>query len=379
MTHSWISLLGILLCAAALCYSLTALVAVRTRIRPATYRPSEFPAVTLLKPLCGAEPETYECLRSFCEQTYPEYQVIFGVSDLTDPVIAIVHRLQREFPHLDLQLTVNRALHGTSRKVSNLVNMMPLVRHEYLVLSDSDVRVPADYLQNVVAPLLDPSVGIVTCAYRGVARRGVWSQLGAMYINEWFVPSVRVAAMAGSRAFAFGATIAMRRSVLVKIGGFSPIVNQLADDYRLGEMTRRIGLRTVLSHVYVDTYVTKDSFAGLVQHELRWLRTIRAVRPTGYCLSFITFGLPVAMLGACLTAGSALSLGAIAVTAVSRIFIHVATRTERGARLQLPLLAIRDTLTFAVWSWSFVSRRVQWRDDSYWITDDGTAERFSET
>src|SRR5271170_7439121 len=162
MAHSWISLIGAVMCAGSLGYGVAVLVAVRTRIRPASRPTRGFPAATLLKPLCGAEPETYECLRSFCEQDYPDYQVIFGVSDVRDPVVAIVHRLQREFPHRDLQLTVDRALHGTSRKVSNLINMMPYVRHEYLVLSDGDVRVASDYLENVVAPLLDPSVGIVT-------------------------------------------------------------------------------------------------------------------------------------------------------------------------------------------------------------------------
>jgi ceramide glucosyltransferase len=379
MNHSWISLLGQLLCAAAASYGVLAFVAVRSRIRPVSRLPMHLPAVTLLKPLCGAEPETYECLRSFCLQNYPQYQLIFGVSDAEDPVIDIVRRLQREFPQRDLQLTVDRALHGTSRKVSNLINMMPLVRHEYLVLSDSDVRVPADYLMNVVAPLLDPSVGIVTCAYRGLPRRGVWSLLGAMFINEWFVPSVRVAALAGSRAFAFGATIALRRGVLAAIGGFLPIVNQLADDYRLGELTREAGLRTVLSHVYVDTYVSSRTLHDLVRHELRWLRTIRAVRPMGYRLSFVTFSLPVAIAGAWLAGGSAICLGAIGLTVLSRVVIHLTTRTERDGAPQLALLAARDMLTLALWGWSFVSRRVQWRDDSFWITADGTAQRFLES
>jgi ceramide glucosyltransferase len=379
MTYSWINILGLLLCAAAVGYSVIAFVAVRSRIRPVSRLPLDLPAVTLLKPLCGAEPETYECLRSFCLQDYPHYQVIFGVSDADDPVIEIVRRLQREFPDRGLQLTVERALHGTSRKVSNLINMMPLVRHEYLVLSDSDVRVPADYLVNVVAPLLDPSVGIVTCAYRGLPRLGVWSLLGAMYINEWFVPSVRVAAMAGSRAFAFGATIALRRGVLAAIGGFLPIVNQLADDYRLGEMTRGVGLRTVLSHVYVDTYVNRRTLHDLIRHELRWLRTIRAVRPMGYRLSFVTFSLPVAIAGAWLAAGSPLCLAAIGVTALCRVVIHLTTRTERGRAPRVALLAVRDMLTLTLWGWSFVSRRVQWRGDSFWITPDGTAQRFMET
>jgi ceramide glucosyltransferase len=376
MAHNLTSFAGLLLCAAAVGYSVAVLLAVGTRLRPGLRPGTDAPPVTVLKPLCGVEPDTYECLRSFCEQDYAHYQVIFGVSDIDDPVIAIVRRLQREFPKRDLALTVNRSLHGTSRKVSNLINMMPMARHDYLVLSDSDVRVTPDYLENVVTPLLDPTVGIVTCAYRGVARSTLWSLLGAMYINEWFVPSVRVAAMAGSRAFAFGATIGIRRDVLAKIGGFNPIVNQLADDYRIGELTRRAGFRTVLSHVYVDTYVSKRSFRDLVHHELRWLRTIRALRPLSYGFSFVTIALPVAIAGACCAGASALSLGAVAITAFSRVTIHLATRDSRSSIWQLGLLVLRDLLTFALWTWSFTTRRVQWRDDSYWIAADGTAQRM---
>ena len=143
---------------------------------------------------------------------YPRFQIVFGVSDGDDPAIEVVSRLQREFPHLDLQIAVDRRQHGSSRKVSNLINMMSLARHDYLVISDSDVRVSPDYLASVVAPLLDPEVGIVTCPYRGTPRAGFWSLLGSLFINEWFTPSVRVAAMFGSRAFAFGTTIAIRRA-----------------------------------------------------------------------------------------------------------------------------------------------------------------------
>ena len=246
---------GMLLVFLAMLYSIAALVAVRVRIQPARPMAADRPAVTILKPLCGADHEVYECLRSFCAQDYPRFQLVFGVSDADDPAIAVVHRLQREFAHIDMKLAIDRRQHGSSRKVSNLINMLCLAEHDYLVLSDSDVRVAPEYLTKVVAPLLDPSIGIVTCSYRGRPRPGIWSLLGCLFINEWFTPSVRVAAMSGSRAFAFGATIALRRKVLADIGGFMPIVNQLADDYRLGELTRRMGLRTVLSEVVVETCV----------------------------------------------------------------------------------------------------------------------------
>ena len=367
--------LGSALCAATLAYSLIALLATRLRLETARGTwPDERPPVTLLKPLCGDEHELYECLRSFCDQIYPRFQIVFGVSDGADPAVDVVARLKREFPELDLQLVIDRRQHGSSRKVSNLINMMAAARHDYLVISDSDVRVRPDYLARIVAPLLEPEVGIVTCPYRGAPRPGLCSLLGAQFINEWFMPSVRVAAMTGSRAFAFGATIAIRRSVLNRVGGFAAIANQLADDYRLGELTRRAGLATVLSDVVVETCVDERTVSDLLRHELRWLRTIRAVRPVGYTLSFITFGMPVAAVGALLCGLSRPALTALALTVLSRILLHWQVRGRDERLLNLCALPLRDGLSLLLWAWGFVTRRVHWRDDRYQVTRDGSAQ-----
>ena len=374
IAHSGLQWVGFALAACAMIYGAVVWAAMNIRTRRSQITPSELPPVTILKPLCGAEPETYACLRSFCDQAYPEFQLIFGVCDPQDPVVAIVNRLQGEFPLRDLQLSVGRRQHGSNRKVSNLINMMPLARHEFLVLSDSDVQVKRDYLAKVVAPLLDAGVGIVTCAYRGRPRRGLWSLLGALFINEWFIPSVRVAAMAGSRAFAFGTTIAMRREVLAGIGGFTAIADQLADDYRLGELTRRQGLRTVLSEVVVDVCVAERSFGELIRHELRWLRTIRALRPLGYGLTFITFGMPVAALGVLLAEGAAPAVGMLAVTALARVMLHSSTRDPGSNPLQVLILPLRDVLSLGLWAWSFVTRSVYWREDLYRVTRDGSTQ-----
>jgi ceramide glucosyltransferase len=373
--HPGLTCCGIALAAFAMSYGIIAWHAVRGRIRSPQLILQDMPPVTMLKPLCGAEPETYECLHSFCVQQYPEYQIVFGVADANDPAVAIVEKLQGEFPQLDLQIAIDRRQHGSSRKVSNLVNMMSLARHDLLVLSDSDVRVRPDYLNVVVAPLLDRGVGIVTCPYRGIPRRGLWALLGSLFVNEWFMPSVRVAAMGGSRSFAFGATIAIRRDVLSNIGGFVRIADQLADDYRLGELTRRLGLRTVLSEAVVEIIVAECSVAELVRHELRWLRTIRAVRPLGYTFSFITFGTPVAALGSLLAGGSPAALSMLAITALTRVMLHVRTRMPGSAKSQLLLLPLRDTLSLGLWGWSFITRRVRWRDDHYRVARDGTAWR----
>jgi ceramide glucosyltransferase len=374
MPHTWMFWCGTALSGAAAAYAIAAAFAVRPRLpSPVAARIHEAPAVTILKPLCGAEHELYECLRSFCDQSYPRFQVVFGVSDGNDPAIDVVGRLQREFPSIDLKLAVDRRQHGSSRKVSNLINMMPLASHDYLVISDSDVRVGRDYLANVVSPLLDQDVGIVTCPYRGNPRKGLWSLLGSLFINDWFIPSVRVAAMSGSRAFAFGVTIAVRRQVLARIGGFASIANQLADDYRLGELTRRLGLRTVLSDVVVETCVDEQGFGELVRHELRWLRTIRAVRPIGYTLSLITFGVPVAVAGSVLAGGTLPALALSGLTVAARVLLHFRVRGKAQAPARsLLVLPLRDGLSLGLWVWGFMTRRVHWREDRYRVSSDGS-------
>lgn len=360
---------------ASMVYSLITAFATRRSFAPTRGgREALPPPVTILKPLFGAQPETYECLRSFCEQAYPQYQVIFGVCDPQDPAVAVVHRLQREFPALDLVLAADRREHGSNRKVNNLINMMAVARHDYLVISDSDVKVDRDYLAGLIPPLLDPGVGIVTCGYRGIPRPGIWSLLGSMYINEWFMPSVRVSALMGYRSFAFGATIGIRRDTLDKIGGFNAVSNQLADDYRLGELTRQMGLRTVLSEVEVDTFVEDCTAADLVAHELRWRRTIRNLSPFGYGFSVVTLGLPVTALQLLLTQGAAPAAAIFSVTALASTLIHFNTRRPGAPTRVLLLVPFRDLLHFGLFIWSFATRRVQWGDDHYEVSRDGDVQ-----
>jgi len=359
---------------ASMAYSLISAFATRKIFSAAPPNREALPPVTILKPLYGAEPETYECLRSFCEQAYPQYQVIFGVCNPQDPAVAVVHRLQTEFPGRDLVLAADCNEHGSNRKVNNLINMMTLARHDYLVVSDSDVKVDRDYLAKLIPPLLDAGVGIVTCGYRGVPRPGIWSLLGSMYINGWFMPSVRVAALMGYRSFAFGATIGIRRETLARIGGFNSVSNQLADDYRLGELTRQLGLRTVLSDLEVDTLVEDCTAADLVAHELRWRRTIRNLNPYGYVFSVVTLGLPVTALQLLFTQGAAPAAAIFSATAVASTLIHLNARRPGTSIPVLLLVPFRDLLHFGLWIWSFATRRVQWGDDRYEVSRDGAAQ-----
>jgi ceramide glucosyltransferase len=385
------SSLGTLLGAAALGYAALAWAAVRLwRNSGAQRRRGGFPAsaqpqlrpVTVLKPLCGAEPGLDHSLRSLCEQDYAAgMQIVFGVQHPADPALAVLAGLKRDYPRLDLGVVVDPTRHGTSAKVSNLINMMRAARHDWLVLADSDVRVPPGYLAAVAAPLADPTVGIVTCPYRGVPRPGLWSRLGALFINDWFIPSVRVAALFGSRAFAFGATIALRRDALEAIGGFHAIADQLADDYRLGELTRRHGKRTVLSDVMVDTAVDERTLRQLAQHGLRWLRTIRVVRPGGYAFSAVTFSLPVAALGCVIAGGTPVTLSLLAATLVLRLLLHFAAQAPARSWSQLCsqlwVIPLADALGFALWCGAFATREVQWRQSRYRIARDGTVQPIS--
>ncbi|HEY6515603.1 MAG TPA: bacteriohopanetetrol glucosamine biosynthesis glycosyltransferase HpnI [Steroidobacteraceae bacterium] len=379
--------LGTLLGAAALGYAVTAWLAVRLwRNGSARRRLGSGPVsaaqqalpVTVLKPLCGAEPGLDRSLRSFCEQQYAGgVQLVFGVQHAADPALAVLEGLKRDYPGLDIIVVVDPTRHGTSAKVSNLINMMRAARYDWLVLADSDVCVPPGYLTAVASPLADPAVGIVTCPYHGVPRPGLWSLLGTLFVNDWFIPSVRVAALFGSRAFAFGATIALRRDALDAIGGFGAIADQLADDYRLGQLTRRRGQRTVLSHVVVDTSVDERTFRQLVQHGLRWLRTIRVVRPGGYALSAVTFSLPIAVIGCVLAGGTRLTLSLLVATLVLRLMLHLAVQVPERSWSRLWAIPLADALGFALWCGAFLTREVQWRQGRYRVARDGSVQPIS--
>jgi len=182
------------------------------------------------------------------------------------------------------------------------------------------------------------------------------------------------AALFGSRAFAFGATIALRRPVLESIGGFAAIADQLADDYRLGELTRARGLVTRLSEVVVDTWMHERTLGSLLHHELRWLRTIRAVRPLGYALSFVTFPLPVALIGWALAGGAAATTWMLIAAVAARLMLHLAICGAGSPAAQLWVIPLNDALAFALWCWGFASRRVLWRDTRYRVARDGSVE-----
>jgi ceramide glucosyltransferase len=255
------------------------------------------PPVTILKPLCGAEPGLYKDLKSFCEQDYPEYQIIFGVRDESDPACAVARTLAAELHRLPITVVVNSQLHGSNLKVSNLLNMLPYAKHELLVMADSDAFVEPNYLRAVAPPLQDPRVGLITCIYSGVPTPGIWSRLGAMYINDWYVPSVLLAWLFGHQGYVSGQTICIRQQTLHAVGGLDVLADHLADDNILGTFVHRLGLKIQLSRYVVTGEHHEPSLDSILRHEIRWMKTLRVLRPRSFRWLFLTFTLPLASVG----------------------------------------------------------------------------------
>jgi ceramide glucosyltransferase len=330
--------------------------------------------VTVLKPLCGAEPGLEENLASFCGQPYPgPVQVVLGVSHAADPAATIVRRLIATFPDADIELAVGTHARGANRKISNVMNMVSRAKHDTIVLSDSDIKVDQAYLGQVVAALDEPGVGLVTCLYRGTSNAGLWSRLAAMAINHHFLPNVLVGLRLGLARPCFGSTIAVRRETLDRIGGFGSFVNQLADDYAIGKAVRGLGLRVAVPPLIVDHLCSEPTWRALVVHEVRWARTIRLIDPLGHAGSIVTHPLPFALAAAALCGPSAIGLGIIALALVCRVGAPVEIDCMRGGRgASLWLSPLRDLLSFAVFVASFLPGTVMWRGQRFAVRSDGT-------
>jgi ceramide glucosyltransferase len=359
--------LGSILTVATSAYALLASVA-RARIYypPAGSNPPARQPVTMLKPLCGLEPRLEENLVSICEQTYPDYQIVFGVRDPNDAAIQVVERLKSAYPQRDIELVVDSRIHGANFKVSNLINMAARARYPWIVLADSDIAVVPDYLEKVTPPLADASVGIVTCLYRARPLDSFWSRMAALFIDTWFAPSVRVASSFGSDGFGFGATIALRADALAAIGGFSALRNCLADDFWLGELTRAQGLKTVLSEVVVTTDVIETGFAAMWSRERRWMLTIRSLNRLGYAFTFVTFTFPLLALGLML-APTAVNLAIAAVGILARMSMHVRLPASTPNFLYAPL---RDVFLLLTWASAFLGSTAKWRGQTVRVQDD---------
>jgi ceramide glucosyltransferase len=341
------------------------------------------PEVTVLKPLHGDEPGLFDNLTSFCVQNYPgRMQIVCGVQDADDAAIAVVERLREVQAARDLDLVIETKMHGLNRKVSNLVNMAPRIRHDVVVVADSDMRVDRDYLARVVAALVEPGIGAVTCLYYGVGVTGIWARLGALVINAQFLPSVVVGLTLGLARPCFGSTLALRRATLAEIGGFKPFADCLADDYAIGEALRAHGCKISIPSFAVAHICTQTSLRELWRQQLRWARTIRSIDPAGYAGLIVSHALPWALIAALLGAGSTAVLPGIGIAVVA-IACRMALLRQLERAYALPaqaywLVPACDLLSFAVFVFSFLSWEVSWKGRRFrmvaggaWVADRG--------
>jgi len=323
-----------------------------------------YPAVTVLKPLHGGEPLLEPALETFFLQDYPAIQLVFGVQRADDPAAAAVQRLRARYPHVDATLVVDATPHGANGKIANLINMFPSARHDVLLVSDSDMHVGRDYVRQVAACLAVPGTGLVTSLYVGMpARPRVVAQLGAAYINQIFASGALMARALGRRD-CLGATMAFTRATLRRVGGFEALSPYVADDGVLGRKVLESGQAIALTTTVPATTVAEASFADLFSHELRWVRTIRAISPFPYLLSAVQYPVFWALLALALAPHLGWTWVLLLLACAVRIVCGRLTERAFGAALTpVWLVPPRDVLSMAVMAASWLGERVAWRGE----------------
>jgi ceramide glucosyltransferase len=333
------------------------------------------PAVTILKAVRGIEPGLEENLRSFCAQDYPDFHVVLGTLDPHDAALDVLRRVAAAFPDRTTVVTGDGIARFRNPKIATLAPMIGHATGEILVIADSDMRVTPDYLDALVAAFAGERVGAVTCIYRGEpAANDLASALGAMWITEQFAPSALVATAIEPLMYTFGGTMAVRRDVFESIGGLAALGNQIADDATLGRLVTEHGYRVELANYVVTNVVSEPGLRGLLLHELRWARTIRAVRPASYAGLFLTYPIPLALAHAALARRPRESLVVAALAVLSRLALHRAAQAL-APTVRLPpmaLVPLRDVLGFAVWALGLRGRDVRWRDSDLRISERGS-------
>jgi len=326
--------------------------------------PDFTPPVSLLKPVRGVDFATHENFTSFCQQNYPEYEILFCVNELSDPAVPVIRQVMAEHPERRIRLLSGAAQLGSNRKVNNLALLASEAQHEILVQSDGDVRVGPNYLREVVAPFHDASVGVASCFYRGIAEKNLGAELEAVGASSDFFAGALVADWMEGVMFALGASVTTSKKWLEKIGGYEALANLLADDYEIGNRVHQAGGRVLLCREMVWTMYPAQTARSFWEHQIRWARTVRLVRPASFFGLLFTHGLPWALLAAVVAPAAWISAGFLFAYVLLRFVMAWVVGGwgigDEVLREKFWLIPLRDLLNFAVWLGSFASNRVQW-------------------
>ena len=336
------------------------------------------PPITVLKPVHGMEPLLEECLEGFYLQDYPAYELVFGARSADDPALGVVESLKRKYPHIPTRIVLSGEPAYPNAKVYLMEKMLPLAAHPTLFITDSDVRVTPDYLRQVVTPMLDPKVGMITCLYRGVSTGGFWPLLEALGMSIEMSSGVLVANLLEGMKFALGPTMVIRKNVLEGWGGFGVLRDYCADDFVMGALTHEAGWTVVLSQHVIDHIVLNRSARQSFLHQLRWMKSSRFSRPSGHVGTGLTFAMPFGLLG--LVAGWLsghwlLGLGLFAAACANRIVQALAVgwgvTRDRNSALFCWLYPVRDLMGFVLWCGSFSGSEIHWRGERYRLVSGG--------
>jgi ceramide glucosyltransferase len=345
------------------------------RVKPArsSEAPTDFsPPVSILKPIHGLDRETYENYASFCNQDYPQFEILFCVGDERDAAVPVIEKIIADFPQRPIRLLIGSQPLGTSDKVNKLCRMVREARHDIVIVSDSDVRARTGFLRAVVRPFSDAKVGGVTCLYRGLTDGGFAADLEALGNSADFAPGVLVARLFGGLDFMLGAVMATTKKHLAEIGGFESLADYFCDDYELGNRIAARGYRVELSRFPVDIVYPQETIADAFRHQLRWNLSIRYSRPWGHLGLIFSNALPwAAVIGALVTWRVAAVYLAFALFFRIMMAISVGLRgmRDRLMRRDLWMLPLRDAFAFVVWLASFFPQRIHWRDRQFRVRD----------
>ncbi len=331
------------------------------------------PPISNLKPIRGLDPDAYENFASFCRQDYPEYEIIFCVGEKDDPVLPVIEKLIRDFPRRRIRVLFGSLRNAANDKVAKLARMVSEAEHEFLVISDSDVRVEPDYLRTVIAPLADPKVGATTCFYMPTDEKTFAERLHSIGMLSDFYAGVLVDWQLEGIKFALGPTIATTRAHLARFGGYERIENQPGDDLLVGRLIAEQGLEVALLRYCVQTVADYRSMRELIHKRMRWIVVMRHMRPWGHLGLIFTLGLPWSLAAIAAQPSVSVVLGYLGAYFGLRLAMAwmIGSRGlhETSVWSKILLIPVWDAVAFFIWLASFTRKSVRWRGSDYYIRD----------